>query len=99
MFCHVGREQVLAVHDVASVYHVPLLLQDQGIVKYLTKRLHLEDIQVDSDRRLHGAGIATRWKELTIGCVPTAFRQLSLITKAFGFTDTTDSSTQSTLSL
>ena len=67
MFCHVGQEQVLAVHDVASVYHVPLLLQDQGIVRYLTKRLHLNDIKVDDERRLHGAGIATRWKELTIG--------------------------------
>jgi len=67
MFCHVGMNQVLAVHDVASVYHVPLLLQDQGIVKFLTKRLNLDQIVVSEDRRLNGAGIAKRWKELTIG--------------------------------
>ena len=29
MFCHVGPEQVIAVHDVNSTYHVPLLLKQQ----------------------------------------------------------------------
>ncbi|KAF9554143.1 CTP synthase [Agrocybe pediades] len=44
MFCHVSSEQVLGVHDVSSVYHVPLLLQAQGIVEYLTRRLKLDEL-------------------------------------------------------
>ena len=42
MFCHVVSEQVFGVHDVTSVYHVPLLLQSQGIAEFLRKRLKLE---------------------------------------------------------
>ncbi|PPQ85663.1 hypothetical protein CVT26_011425 [Gymnopilus dilepis] len=44
MFCHVSSEQVVGVHDVSSVYHVPLLLQSQRIVEYLTKRLKLDEV-------------------------------------------------------
>jgi CTP synthase len=47
MFCHVSSEQVLGVHDVSSVYHVPLMLQAQGIVEYLTRRLGLDKLGVD----------------------------------------------------
>ncbi|KAJ3270647.1 CTP synthase ura7 [Terramyces sp. JEL0728] len=42
MFCHVSSESVFAVHDCKSVYHVPLLLKDQGILNILSKRLNLE---------------------------------------------------------
>ncbi|KAF8970407.1 CTP synthase [Flammula alnicola] len=45
MFCHVSSEQVVGVHDVSSVYHVPLLLQAQGIVEFLTRRLGLDELQ------------------------------------------------------
>lgn len=45
MFCHVSSEQVLGIHDVSSVYHVPLLLQSQGIIEYLTRRLHLDELR------------------------------------------------------
>jgi CTP synthase len=41
MFCHVAPECVMAVHDCKSVYHVPLLLKDQGVLDVLTKRLKL----------------------------------------------------------
>jgi CTP synthase len=49
MFCHVPVANVLAVHDCNSVYHVPLLLRDQGaslcltigLVQVLQKRLGL----------------------------------------------------------
>ena len=45
MFCHVSSEQVLGIHDVSSVYHVPLLLQSQGVIEYLTRRLHLDELR------------------------------------------------------
>lgn len=41
MFCHVVPEQVLAVHDCESVYHVPLLLHEQGLTRLLQERLHI----------------------------------------------------------
>ncbi|KAI9231460.1 MAG: CTP synthase [Podila humilis] len=42
MFCHVQPEQVLAVRDCNSVYHVPELLKEQGLIDYLWKRLNIE---------------------------------------------------------
>lgn len=41
MFCHVTSDQVLAVHDCQSVYHVPLLLHEQGLTSLLQTRLHI----------------------------------------------------------
>lgn len=67
MFCHVGPHQVLSVHDVASVYHVPLLLRDQGIVSFLTRRLSLDAIRIPNPRLRLGQDLAKRWRELTIG--------------------------------
>lgn len=65
MFCHVAPEQVIGVHDVSSVYHVPLLLQSQGIVEYLHKRLNLASIKLTSEMQERGSCLGVRWKELT----------------------------------
>ncbi|KAJ7597758.1 CTP synthase N-terminus-domain-containing protein [Mycena floridula] len=67
MFCHVAAEQVFGVHDVSSVYHVPLLLQSQGIVEYLTKRLNLGQVGVTPAMRERGLSLGKRWRELTGG--------------------------------
>lgn len=74
MFCHVGLDQVLACHDVESVYHVPLFLKEQGLVKYLARRLNLGTISVEEGgvRQKKGTELLNRWKQLTTGCV--AFR-------------------------
>ncbi|PCH36810.1 CTP synthase [Wolfiporia cocos MD-104 SS10] len=65
MFCHVAPEQVIGVHDVSSVYHVPLLLQSQGIVDYLTKRLNLGSIELTKEMKDRGVSLERRWRELT----------------------------------
>jgi len=72
MFCHVAPEQVLGIHDMSSVYHVPLLLQSQGIVEYLDKRLKLGvlnggngQVKVDEKTKELGRILGARWKELT----------------------------------
>ncbi|ESK82881.1 ctp synthase [Moniliophthora roreri MCA 2997] len=65
MFCHVSPEQVVGVHDVSSVYHVPLLLQSQGIIEYLTKRLNLGSVNVTLEMKERGASLSKRWRELT----------------------------------
>lgn len=40
-FCHVPPQQVVTVHDCRSVYHVPLLLEQQGMLGYIQGRLQL----------------------------------------------------------
>ncbi|KAK2844842.1 hypothetical protein Q5P01_011501 [Channa striata] len=57
MFCHVEPTQVICVPDVSSVYKVPLLLEDQGVVSYLCQRLSLP-VEMRPTRML------TKWKEM-----------------------------------
>lgn len=40
-FCHVAPDQVICVHDVSSIYRVPLLLDDQKLVEFFGERLQL----------------------------------------------------------
>ena len=65
MFCHVQPQQVVGVHDVSSVYHVPLLLRSQGLIEFLHKRLSLQTIKIPPGMIARGEGISERWKELT----------------------------------
>lgn len=66
MFCHVTSEQVFGVHDVTSVYHVPLLLQSQGIVEYLRKRLNLDSVKITKEMSEKGESLGQRWRDLTV---------------------------------
>lgn len=76
MFCHVAADQVIGVHDVSSVYHVPLLLQSQGIVQYLQKRLNLPSVQISEQMLDKGRILQKRWRELTTRCVRFCVPQL-----------------------
>lgn len=58
-FCHVPPEQVYGVHDVTSIYRVPLLLDEEGMGSFLIKRLQLvpgKDAKVKKS--------LSKWKEL-----------------------------------
>lgn len=57
MFCHVEPTQVICVQDVSSVYRVPLLLEDQGVVSYFCQRLNLP-VEMRPSKML------TKWKEM-----------------------------------
>lgn len=65
MFCHVGSEQVVNVHDVNSTYHVPLLLLEQKMIDYLHNRLQLSDITLNDDDKQRGNELLTKWKKTT----------------------------------
>ena len=41
LFCQVSTDAVLTVHDVPNIYHVPLLLEAQGIVPIIFRKLKL----------------------------------------------------------
>ncbi|KAJ3380051.1 CTP synthase ura7 [Lobulomyces angularis] len=60
MFCHVPAASVFAVHDCKSVYHVPILLKEQGILDVLTNRLKLEP-----KISLKSQALSNKWRQLT----------------------------------
>ncbi|KAI9478601.1 MAG: CTP synthase [Benjaminiella poitrasii] len=62
MFCHVAPEQVVAVHDVSSVYHVPILLREHGLVDFFRRRLSLDAVKISDESRSAGEKL---WKEWT----------------------------------
>ena len=64
MFCHVAPEQVLAVHDVSSVYHVPMLLREHGVIDFFRRRLNLDAIKISDERRLAGGKLWEEWTTL-----------------------------------
>nr|CAB3234414.1 CTP synthase 1 [Phallusia mammillata] len=55
-FCHVAPEQVINVHDVSSIYHVPSVLEAQNLSTYLKKRLSLPTYPARF--------LLTKWKNL-----------------------------------
>lgn len=65
MFCHVGPEQVIAIRDVNSTYHVPLLLQEQKMMRFLAKKLNLDTSLLSKEARDKGDRLMTSWRTLT----------------------------------
>ena len=65
MFCQVESEQVVAVHDVSSTYHVPLLLETQGLISLVKKILRLDLVSIPPVLASKGANIWNAWKSLT----------------------------------
>ncbi|SZF00914.1 unnamed protein product [Blumeria hordei] len=65
MFCQVETEQVIAVHNVASTYHVPLLLHTQGIIPTIRKIIHLDEISIPQNLITQGTDIWSEWRNLT----------------------------------
>ncbi|RPB12948.1 CTP synthase [Morchella conica CCBAS932] len=66
LFCDVLDQQVLAVHDVNSTYHVPLLLDNQGLIGLLSETLQLDKLEVLPALLEKGQQTWTHWKQLTL---------------------------------
>ncbi|KAA8907352.1 CTP synthase [Sphaerosporella brunnea] len=66
LFCDVNNEQVVAVHDVNSTYHVPLLLHDQDLVSLLKTTLALDKIQIPAAYVKKGKDLWNEWRTLTL---------------------------------
>ncbi|KAK9718467.1 CTP synthase ura7 [Basidiobolus ranarum] len=66
MFCHVNPECVLAVRDVSSIYHVPLLLQQQGALDTLRKRLNLDSINISPSMVRQGHELWSKWRQVAL---------------------------------
>ncbi|EDO46668.1 predicted protein [Nematostella vectensis] len=59
LFCHVSPDQVIDVHDCKSIYRVPLLLSQQGLVKFFAQRLNMMEMRSPKPRHF-----MVHWKEL-----------------------------------
>ncbi|EDW41542.1 GM25505 [Drosophila sechellia] len=57
-FCHVGPDQVICIHDLNSIYHVPLLMEQNGVIEYLNERLQLN---IDMSKRTK---CLQQWRDL-----------------------------------
>ncbi|XP_073211999.1 CTP synthase 2 isoform X3 [Lepidochelys kempii] len=68
MFCHVEPEQVIFIHDVSSTYRVPILLEEQGIIKYFKQRLNLPIDDQPSDLLFKWKKMAGRYERLLKIC-------------------------------
>ncbi|XP_053396420.1 CTP synthase 2-like [Mercenaria mercenaria] len=58
LFCHVEPQQVLSIHDLSSIYRVPILMEEQGVSKYMMERLKLHPHMTRPKRFMQS------WKEL-----------------------------------
>lgn len=65
LFCQVEPEQVIAVHDVSSTYHVPMLLEEQGLLTQLRELFRLEAYPISPALVTKGLAIWQEWKALT----------------------------------
>jgi CTP synthase len=65
MFCQVEPQQVVAVHNVSSTYHVPLLLEKQGLVQTIRDILNLDNVPKAKSLVDRGQRTWVEWKNLT----------------------------------
>src|SRR5271170_4904237 len=67
MFCQVESEQVTAVHNVSSTYHVPLLLEKQGLIPTIRDILKLDEIPKAPALVARGQATWKEWQSLIKG--------------------------------
>jgi CTP synthase len=66
-FCQVETEQVVVVRDMPSIYQVPILLEQQGLIPLLQNTLHLDQMTIPQQLSLKGQQTWNSWKSLTMG--------------------------------
>ncbi|KAF2225112.1 CTP synthase N-terminus-domain-containing protein [Elsinoe ampelina] len=66
-FCQVPVNQVLAVRDMPSTYQVPILLNEQGLLKICTSILRLDALQINPALVSRGRKIWNTWTDLAMG--------------------------------
>ena len=64
LFCHIPATHVVSVHDVANIYHVALILCQQGLPGIIMKRLEVDPPQLPPDMS-SWADMANRIDNLT----------------------------------
>lgn len=69
--CQVDIEQVIVVRDMPTIYQVPVLLEEQGLVPLLKQSLQLDELTLSKGLLEKGAGIWKVWQD-TVATRPHA---------------------------
>ncbi|ETS81294.1 CTP synthase [Pestalotiopsis fici W106-1] len=64
--CQVEFEQVIGVRDMETIYQVPLLLEEQGLLKLLRKGLALDKHVLSPDMVSKGSALWDLWKKTVV---------------------------------
>ncbi|KAK4081540.1 uncharacterized protein Triagg1_2281 [Trichoderma aggressivum f. europaeum] len=64
LHCQVEPEQVIAVRDMPTVYQVPVLLKEQGLITVLQSILMLDKLTPEPAQVKKGAEIWQKWKDV-----------------------------------
>ena len=83
-FCHVDPKNVISVHDVSNIYHVPMMLNDQGVNITIKKFLSLQDMKSQQDFRIWKT-MASNIDEAVINISSTV--RIAIIGKYTGLSD------------
>ncbi|PQE03539.1 CTP synthase protein [Rutstroemia sp. NJR-2017a BVV2] len=63
--CNVKPAEIIAVHNVPSTYHVPALLEDQGLLPSISKLFRFDLLTKSTQSTSHGVDMWKDWKSLT----------------------------------
>ncbi|KAL2357843.1 CTP synthase [Cryomyces antarcticus] len=77
-FCQVEDRQVVAVRDMPSVYQVPILLEEQGLIPILSDILRLDALTTSQSLVKKGRSTWNQWTALTVGLEHT-FQPVSIV--------------------
>jgi len=64
--CQVEPDQVIPVRDMDTVYQVPLLLEQQGLLKILQRGLNLENYSIPAKMSQKGVALWELWKDTVV---------------------------------
>ncbi len=64
--CQVDYEQVMTIWDMDTIYQVPLILRDQGLLEVLTHGLKLDQLALSAPRLEQGEALWDLWKDTVI---------------------------------
>ncbi|KAI9152069.1 CTP synthase [Paramyrothecium foliicola] len=64
--CQVDYDQVMAVWDMDTIYQVPLILKDQGLLDVLARGLRLDKLDLPAPRVEQGLTLWNLWKETVV---------------------------------
>ena len=74
LFTNLPSHHVLSIPDVPNIYHVPLVMMQQGLHEMLASRLSLgagagaaSEAEGETTKRIHGNAFYQQWREMAMG--------------------------------
>ncbi|XDG10493.1 hypothetical protein ABKA04_010108 [Annulohypoxylon sp. FPYF3050] len=90
--CQVEFKQVLTVRDIETIYQVPLLLEDQGLLERLREGLMLDELTPSSTMVNKGQNLWQLWKKTVVSKPYLEPVNIALVGKYIALPDTLEHS-------